>query len=156
MFQPSYRMWAATGRERTETDVEPCVTSRCEAAATAKAVGGTAIRPRARTLGWQPLVRVCLEWPQLRIRTDLAEVCCSEERLWLLGWEAGEKLHTVSPAWDKGFIPCTEGGMEDKGTSSGKAENSPSCWCEVLWCLIYEVFVPLGLFWEMEAATLNS
>ena len=68
--------------------------------------------------------------------------------------EAGEKLHMVSPASDKGSVPCTEGGMQDKRNSSGKAENSPSCWCEVLWHLIYEVFVPPGLSWETEAATL--
>lgn len=55
---------------------------------------------------------------------------------------------------DKGSVPCTEGVMQDKGNSSGKAENSPSCWCEVLWHLIYEVFVPPGLSWEMEAAAL--
>lgn len=68
--------------------------------------------------------------------------------------EAGEKLHMVSPALDKSSVPCTEGGMQDKGNSTGKAENSPSCWCEVLWPLICEVFVPPGLSWETEAAAL--
>lgn len=71
------------------------------------------------------------------------------------GKDAGEKLHVVSPALDKGSVPCSEGGTQNKRNSLGKAENSPSCWCEVLWHLIYEVFVPPGLFWETEAAALT-
>lgn len=35
--------------------------------------------------------------------------------------KVGEKLHMVSPASDKGSVSCTEGGMQDKGNSSGKA-----------------------------------
>lgn len=60
----------------------------------------------------------------------------------------------VSLALDKGSVPCTEGGMQDKGNCTGNAENAPSCWCEVLWSLICEVFVPPSLSWETEAAAL--
>lgn len=153
-------MWTATGRGREGRGMEAlgklCDACRCKAAQQPRWREGRQQAPCPGMLGCWPLAGVYPEWPQFKIRTDLANVFCpnwrgaelsagslfsilprasllqegeEEHTCWgparpfeesisdSWGKEAGEKLHMVSSAWDKGSVPCTEGGMQDKGNS---------------------------------------